>query len=97
VGLPTGVDAASRCTPRRGLGRLNADYEACLASLLRLCRRAAAGCAPAGPAALSADRDAELVRNIDAVVDIAADRFDRLRRASDGPPMNGAKRGQTLG
>ena len=64
------------------LARLNAAYEARFG--FRYCvfvaGRTRAALLAGLEAALSADRDAELVRALDAIVDIAADRLDRLDR-----------------
>ena len=68
------------------LDRLNAAYETRFG--FRYCvfvaGRPRAALLPGLQAALSADREAELIRAIDAVVDIAADRLARLNRTTDG-------------
>ena len=62
------------------LGRLNAGYEARFG--FRYCvfvaGRPRAGLLPEFEAALGAGRDAEIARALDAVVDIAADRYRRV-------------------
>ncbi|HEY8169263.1 MAG TPA: 2-oxo-4-hydroxy-4-carboxy-5-ureidoimidazoline decarboxylase [Candidatus Limnocylindrales bacterium] len=87
------ADAAAEAERRRvaaELGRLNTAYEARFG--FRYCvfvaGRPRADLLPGLEAALTADRGAELRRAIDAVVDIAADRYASLierREAGSGP------------
>jgi 2-oxo-4-hydroxy-4-carboxy--5-ureidoimidazoline (OHCU) decarboxylase len=82
-----GAAKAERRRVTEELDRLNAAYEAQFG--FRYCvfvaGRSRAALLSGFEAALSADRDAELARALDAVVDIAADRLNRLKRTSDGP------------
>jgi 2-oxo-4-hydroxy-4-carboxy-5-ureidoimidazoline decarboxylase len=67
------------------LRRLNAAYEARFG--FRYCvfvaGRSRAALLPEFAAALGADREGEIARALDAVVDIAHDRWERLERRAD--------------
>jgi len=81
-----GTAEAGRSQLAAELDRLNAEYEALFG--FRYCVFVAGqprtALLPGIHAALAADRDAELARALDAVIDIAADRLARLNRTA-GP------------
>jgi 2-oxo-4-hydroxy-4-carboxy--5-ureidoimidazoline (OHCU) decarboxylase len=80
TGATADVAAPERARLAAELERLNDAYEARFG--FRYCvfvaGRSRAALLPALTAALSADRDAEIARALDAVVDIAADRWTKL-------------------
>ena len=82
-----GAGDAERRRVAAELDRLNGEYEALFG--FRYCVFVAgqprAALLAGLQAALAADREAELARALDAVIDIAADRFDRLSRTAYGP------------
>ena len=76
--MPPGPpQATERARVADELDRLNADYEARFG--FRYCvfvaGRSREALLPGMEAALAADRDAEIARALDAVIDIAADRY----------------------